>query len=444
MSVLERVGKGLVSFGMGVPQIELDRQELANDRLAAGTQATNTVNEINQLKLAQAQQAPDREAQERDRRRRAIMGDFNAQMEMIANDPDTGMQTLEAMGIRDESQLQGLANRALRLQAVPAELRPQVMEQIRTENPGVDLSHTESILELPPEHQDAALQAAQQLVANSSGRMNNKPSAVQEFEFYESLGDPKNPDKETEAQKRYRQVKRATGRITDVAGVPTIVDTGSGDQEQLSTQAEELDALRAQTAATTEAGGGGLNLTEGQKKVDAAFAPDFVAWQAQGGFADVQKNVSQLGDVQKRLNAGEKLTGTLIGNQPRAILATTNPEALDALEQVEEVIQRNLRLILGAQFTEKEGVRLIARAYNPRLEPELNAKRLARLTKSLTAAAKAKNEAAKYFTLNGTLAGWGGTMPSISGIENELDNAETPQERLQRLRAEVEELESAD
>ena len=234
--------------------------------------------------------------------------------------------------------------------------------------------------------------------------------------------------------------KRAR-QVEELGGVPTDI-TGGGAGRALSTPEAETEAIRRETAAKTEAGAGGLNLTPGQLAVDQAFSKDFVAWQATGGFADVEKNVSQISGVVKRLEDGENLTGPVIGNTPRRVLASANPEALDALEQVEEVVQRNLRLILGAQFTEKEGERLIARAYNPLLEEQINARRLKRLSKSLTDAAKAKDEASQYFAENGTLAGWKGTLPTISSLSNTIDNEESPEERLARLRREVEALEN--
>ena len=76
-------------------------------------------------------------------------------------------------------------------------------------------------------------------------------------------------------------------------------------------------------------------------------------------------------------------------------------------------MQRNLRLILGAQFTEKEGQRLIARAYNPSLSEQENAKRVRNLIKQMQSAAEAKASAARYFEENGTLAGWKGKLPSM-------------------------------
>ena len=88
-----------------------------------------------------------------------------------------------------------------------------------------------------------------------------------------------------------------------------------------------------------------------------------------------------------------------------------------APEAVEEVVQRNLRIVLGAQFTQKEGERLIARAFNPRLEEPENAKRVRRLITQIRTAAQQKQAASDYFEANGTLVGFKGKRPSLSDFD---------------------------
>jgi hypothetical protein len=106
------------------------------------------------------------------------------------------------------------------------------------------------------------------------------------------------------------------------------------------------------------------------------------------------------------------------------LLAFTNPNALQSREQVEEVVQRNLRAVLGAQFTEKEGERLISRAYNPRLPPEQNARRLRRLFLQMESSAQQKQQMVDYANQNGTLRGYQGKMPSISDFYKAIEGSE--------------------
>ncbi|MCL4824109.1 MAG: hypothetical protein KJZ57_07820, partial [Anaerolineales bacterium] len=114
---------------------------------------------------------------------------------------------------------------------------------------------------------------------------------------------------------------------------------------------------------------------------------------------------------------GENISGSIIGNLPDAMLAATHPKAVATKEAIQEVAQRNLRLVLGAQFTEKEGERLIARVFNPRLSEAENAKRVDRLIKQIGDAAKSKLDAAQYFQQYGSLTGWQGRLPRLSDFD---------------------------
>jgi hypothetical protein len=150
--------------------------------------------------------------------------------------------------------------------------------------------------------------------------------------------------------------------------------------------------------------------TPGQKKVDENYAQEYVDFVASGGYADVQKNVGQLKDVVSTLEQKGGITGPTFGYTPAYLQPLTNPDAVAAQNAVEEVVQRNLRLVLGAQFTAKEGENLIARAYNPKLPQAENIKRINRLIGQIESAAEAKAAAAQYFEENGTLKGWKGKV----------------------------------
>lgn len=168
----------------------------------------------------------------------------------------------------------------------------------------------------------------------------------------------------------------------------------------------------------------GLRQTKGRTKVDERYAEDFVDWNARGAYADIYKQIGQLEEALSDLESDKELTGPVVGSLPDPINAIVNPGAIATRERVEEVVQRNLRLVLGAQFTEKEGERLIARAFNPRLSEEENAKRVRRLINQIKTAADAKQSASKYFIENGTLTGWRGTLPSLADFDPEKDIAE--------------------
>jgi hypothetical protein len=166
-------------------------------------------------------------------------------------------------------------------------------------------------------------------------------------------------------------------------------------------------------------------VTIGQESLDKQFGQDAAAWVAAGGFADAQKSITQLGEARKALEAvasGKQkgsLTGPAVSKIPEFAKPVFNPAAVKVRDAVQEVVQRNLRLVLGAQFTEKEGERLIARAYNENLDEAENAKRVGRLMKQLKDAAEAKQDAVNYFSEHGTLTGFKGKTWTLADFDPE-------------------------
>jgi hypothetical protein len=149
-------------------------------------------------------------------------------------------------------------------------------------------------------------------------------------------------------------------------------------------------------------------LTTAQSAVDKSFAPEYAKFVT-GGAADAQKALDELRGVQSQLKSGEKnLTGWALGKVPLGSRAMFNQDSVDAEETVANTVQRSLRVILGAQFTEKEGENLIRRAYNPQLSEAKNAERVGRLVTQLERSFKAKQEAAQYYEQNGSLVGYQG------------------------------------
>lgn len=153
--------------------------------------------------------------------------------------------------------------------------------------------------------------------------------------------------------------------------------------------------------------------TKGQTKADQKFADEYVEFKAAGGYADVQKQLEQLRAVSESL-VKNKLTGPAIGNTPERLLKIVNPDAVAARDAVFDTAQRNLRLVLGAQFTQKEGEMLLARAYDLALPPSENKERVERLISQIETAAKAKQEAIDYFEKHGTLTGFKGKLWTLA------------------------------
>ena len=187
-----------------------------------------------------------------------------------------------------------------------------------------------------------------------------------------------------------------------------------------------LSGKRAGAASvTTNVDAGGP--TKGWEAVDKAFATDvFVPWSLQGGSSDSEKLINQLAEASGALGSGAELTGPATGNIPDIVQAWVNPDAIAVRERVEEVVQRNLKDILGAQFTENEGARLIARAYNPKLEESENKRRVDALIRQMTSAADAKTAAVEYFSENGTMRGFEGKLMTARDFEFPEWDQDTP------------------
>ena len=158
--------------------------------------------------------------------------------------------------------------------------------------------------------------------------------------------------------------------------------------------------------------------TQGQTQADKKFAEEYVEFKASGGYADVQKQLTQLRGVSKNLET-QSLTGPVIGNVPERALKVMNPNAIAARDMVFDTAQRNLRLILGPQFTAKEGEALLGRAYDIALPPAENKKRVDRLITQIETAARAKQEAIDYFEKKGTLTGFKGKLWTLADFMND-------------------------
>lgn len=172
-------------------------------------------------------------------------------------------------------------------------------------------------------------------------------------------------------------------------------------------------------------------LTKAEEQVDKEFAKEYIDFTVKGGASDMQKSLNQLSTVRKDLvdiasgRSNKNLTGPLLDIIPDFILSATNPDAIQAKEAVQEVGQRNLKAVLGGQFSEKEGELLLARAYNPALPEKENARRVNALFSAMEYAYQQKIAASNFYEENGTLKGFAGKLPKMSDFEAVLDNLDS-------------------
>lgn len=190
---------------------------------------------------------------------------------------------------------------------------------------------------------------------------------------------------------------------------------------------QQMRLLIAQLAAAGKTAKTGSDLTVGEKAADRKFGTTYADYQAGGGSAEVEANLQSLSQVQAELEApGNDYTGASKAMLPDSVRAFTNEKAVAAKNNVERAVQNSLKVILGAQFTQKEGENLLARTYNPKLSPATNAKNVKNLIDKLRTAAQTKEDAARYFEENGTLKGWKGRVPQLSDFSNESTGSAAP------------------
>lgn len=146
--------------------------------------------------------------------------------------------------------------------------------------------------------------------------------------------------------------------------------------------------------------GGGLPKSVGSDALDRKFAAEYNEWVASGGYANVEKNLNKLRDAANKLRKTDRATGPILGLMPKIGRDVFTPKGAAIQDDVESAIQTSLKQILGAQFTEKEGARVLERAYNPRLSEAENAKRIEREIGNLQAQAQAKQRAVEHWERN--------------------------------------------
>lgn len=153
----------------------------------------------------------------------------------------------------------------------------------------------------------------------------------------------------------------------------------------------------------------GEEFSVGEKALDKKIGEEYANWVVGGGAVQSASRISRINDVVSKLGKKDDISGAVVGftleNLP-TVASVLYPDAQDAKDVVESVVQTDLRAILGGQFAQKEGEALIKRAYNPRLDEEKNARRLKLLTLQMQMVNDEKNRAMSYFGEKGTIKGY--------------------------------------
>tara|TARA_R110000824_G_C15220840_1_gene677569 strand:- start:2854 stop:4107 length:1254 start_codon:yes stop_codon:yes gene_type:complete len=194
-----------------------------------------------------------------------------------------------------------------------------------------------------------------------------------------------------------------------------------GLQTSIGTDAYDVNLAAAKFKSEREGKApGGVDLSILEKEMDKKFAAMASEYLFQGK-SQIQANLGNLNEKINILEEGEQnvsgpVTG-LLGDTVKGIFA---PEAASFLGDIRDVVFQSLREKLGAQFTQMEGDRLVAAAFNPLLPEAMNIARLKRLYITIEEAARAKEEGIGYFNDNGTIKGYEARPLDFNSIINSI------------------------
>lgn len=175
-------------------------------------------------------------------------------------------------------------------------------------------------------------------------------------------------------------------------------------------------------------GGTNINIggdtSKGFEEVNKQYAGEFQKWNVSGGYANQLENLRKIDDViatlEEAKEGGANITGA-IGAIPKFIRSFTNPTSVAVEDDIKSIIFQSLRETLGAQFTEREGERLVQASFNILLDEDTNIKRLQRMKDTILEAAKAKENAAIYFRENnGDMSGYTAQTAFSESASNDL------------------------
>jgi hypothetical protein len=165
---------------------------------------------------------------------------------------------------------------------------------------------------------------------------------------------------------------------------------------------------------------GGLDLTPAQEEVDKQFAKIASDYTLKGS-AQIESNLKNLDEKIGILEAGElNVSGPVIGTLGDAVMGALAPDAASFISDIRDIVFQSLREKLGAQFTEREGNRLVNAAFNQYLDESRNIARLQRLYDTIDQAARAKQAAIDYYNEKGTIAGYEAPVFTFSSLMDDI------------------------
>ena len=174
----------------------------------------------------------------------------------------------------------------------------------------------------------------------------------------------------------------AISALTSQAFAPKV-DTSTSLMKNIAFLKEQFpDKSISELIAMTKQPANVVNVNQGETLDNTPFMKDLQKESTKflNESSNLVGNINSLEDALKTLETSPDITGVLPGLVQNvggdAFLKLVLPETANAKAQIESVVQESLKSILGAQFTEKEGERILQRVFDPAVSPQENAKRL--------------------------------------------------------------------
>jgi hypothetical protein len=170
-----------------------------------------------------------------------------------------------------------------------------------------------------------------------------------------------------------------------------------------------------------------------KKKMEklAAAGVDYITKDRDQLTSNVDKINSAL-DLMKKAPSGD-VSGPVRGLTPDVVRSFTNPEAITTREYMQSSIQETLRPILGAQFTETEGKKIMELAYNEKADPATNMTKATALKERIEQKVKFSDALYKYLEENGTDKGFPYEkyeMRKVSGADQSAQKDDTIRKKI--------------
>jgi len=183
-------------------------------------------------------------------------------------------------------------------------------------------------------------------------------------------------------------------------------------EQQVARERLELDRAKfADSVIARE--GAPKDMTASQKEFAKKAGEGAYDWD-QCGRANAKENIDKFDGVIRDLKTGQLDTRTLVEFAPLVgdwARAAINPTGQQGLDTIRGVIFQGLRDTLGAQFTEREGERLVSASYNPKLDEASYIARLEPALELMRATFDAKEALTQHIINGGSVTDYKGQTP---------------------------------